>query len=77
MRNIESLLKNLHSSKPNILLIVSDDRRYGDLSYKEAHEDVNTPSLDRLKNLGCYSREVMSSHLYALNLEMLWELVSN
>lgn len=52
MKNIESQLKNLHSSKPNILLIVSDDHGYGDLSFREAHEDVNTPNLDRLRKSG-------------------------
>lgn len=44
--------ENLRGSKPNILLIVSDDHGYGDLSFRELNEDVNTPNLDRLRKSG-------------------------
>lgn len=39
-------------STPNILLIVSDDHGYGDLSIRGTVKDVNTPNLDRLAESG-------------------------
>lgn len=42
----------LFGSKPNILLILSDDHGYGDLSFQGRNEDVHTPNLDRLRNSG-------------------------
>lgn len=39
-------------SQPNILLIVSDDHGYGDLSYRVINDDVRTPNLDRLASTG-------------------------
>ncbi|MGQ4509018.1 sulfatase family protein [Dermabacteraceae bacterium P13128] len=35
-------------NKPNILLIVSDDHGYADLSCRGVHPEVSTPNLDRL-----------------------------
>ncbi|MFM1581816.1 sulfatase-like hydrolase/transferase [Helcococcus bovis] len=44
--------ENLKGSKPNILLIISDDHGYGDVSFRGVNEDVNTPNLDRLRESG-------------------------
>lgn len=43
---------NHFASKPNILLILSDDHGYADLSFKASVEDVDTPNLDRLRQSG-------------------------
>lgn len=45
-------IKELKASKPNIILIVSDDHGYADLSFTHAKEDVHTPNLDRLRKSG-------------------------
>lgn len=50
---IESL-ESLESSKPNLILILSDDHGYGDLSFMNMNEDVNTPNLDKLRESGIY-----------------------
>ncbi|MDO5729512.1 MAG: sulfatase-like hydrolase/transferase [Actinomycetaceae bacterium] len=39
-------------SQPNILLIVSDDHGYGDLSFRGINNDARTPNLDRLASDG-------------------------
>ena len=39
-------------SKPNILLIVSDDHGYGDIGCRGVNADVHTPNLDRLVDSG-------------------------
>lgn len=39
-------------SKPNIILIVSDDQGYGDLSVNGILDDVSTPNLDKLASQG-------------------------
>lgn len=44
----------LFQSKPNILLIISDDHGYGDLTFLEQLNDVSTPNLDRLRQSGVY-----------------------
>lgn len=44
---------NLASDKPNIVLIVTDDQGYGDLSaYKHVSDNCQTPNMDRLANAG-------------------------
>jgi arylsulfatase A-like enzyme len=40
------------SSKPNIILIVSDDQGYADLSVAGILDDVSTPNIDRLASQG-------------------------
>lgn len=42
----------LFGSKPNILFILSDDHGYGDLSFYQKDERVQTPNLDRIRNQG-------------------------
>lgn len=44
--------RDLRGSKPNIILIVSDDHGYGDLSFRGIHDEVHTPNLDRLRKSG-------------------------
>lgn len=44
--------KKLKGSKPNILLIISDDHGYGDVSFRNINEDVHTPNIDRLRKSG-------------------------
>ena len=39
-------------SRPNVLLIVSDDHGYGDLSAEPTGEGLHTPNLDRLRRSG-------------------------
>lgn len=45
-------IDELRGSKPNILLILSDDHGYGDVSFRNLLDDVNTPNLDRLRKSG-------------------------
>lgn len=47
-------LDTLKSTKPNIILILSDDHGYGDLSFMNINEDVHTPNLDKLRESGIY-----------------------
>ncbi|MCH2614131.1 MAG: sulfatase-like hydrolase/transferase, partial [Opitutales bacterium] len=47
-----SLAANTTSAKPNIILIISDDHGYADLSVMGVLNDVSTPNLDRLAAQG-------------------------
>ena len=35
-------------TKPNIVIIVSDDQGYGDVSYHEHPKEISTPFIDKL-----------------------------
>ena len=41
--------------KPNIILIISDDQGYADISAAGIRDDVSTPHLDRLASQGSQS----------------------
>lgn len=47
-------IDRLKGSKPNILLIVSDDHGYGDMSFLNVNDDLQTPNLDRLRASGIF-----------------------
>jgi len=38
----------LKKAKPNIVIILSDDQGFGDVSYHEHPEEINTPAIDKL-----------------------------
>lgn len=52
MNMLKESINHYYASKPNIVLIVSDDHGYGDLSFHEVMQDVHTPQLDRLRQSG-------------------------
>ncbi len=47
-----SCTSEIENSKPNVILIVSDDQGYADMSCTGLAEDVKTPNLDRLAERG-------------------------
>lgn len=47
--------------KPNIILIISDDQGYADLSAMGIRDDVSTPNLDRLASEGTRFRHAYAS----------------
>lgn len=51
----------LAAEKPNIILIISDDQGYADLSIEGTMEDVSTPNLDRLAKQGTRFRHAYAS----------------
>ena len=42
---------NIKEKKPNILLIMSDDQGYHDVSYYNT-KDIKTPNIDQIRNEG-------------------------
>lgn len=50
--NKESSKPGSGSAKPNIILIISDDQGYADLSVAGIRDDVSTPNIDRLASQG-------------------------
>ena len=53
-RLVTEYVKQLKGKKSNILLILTDDQGYGDLSFKNANADVKTPNIDRLRASGVF-----------------------
>lgn len=40
------------NAKPNVVIILSDDQGYGDVSYQEHPEEISTPAIDKLAAQG-------------------------